>query len=742
MPQRKFDISEANKNLDLFLKSKNPAAFSLISAKPKDVLKNGTKCLRDLSYYYAIKGLLLNLKNSDTATAQNSELLLQPVLTAHPTEPLSDTSIEILISVLDDDDPNEKFKKALSKLFTKPLSPTHKLTVEDEVKRNLKWFSRVREFAKGFDLKIRSWAGGDADGNPKVDVEALKQAIHLHSSKKYSDDKLLIDVRQNSYIHSIIISEILEKVELHLESLTQPDNYESELLKLLQKFHYIDLVISIDDPTQLTQQKEQKRLMLLDILLSQKRIFEIIKSIERTFSTSTIMELERIKLIHKHGDLIENYIISGCEHFSDMLQLQFLLNLYSTNTSIVPLFESKNAIESGDLILSKAFNNSHYQNSIKNLTQKIMIGFSDSEKESGLMVLPLIEIAIEKMKRLCFNHGITLEVFYGNGLDIGRGGPSIIKTEQTIQGNHLRYNFLTKETAINYFNNIIENESSCLITSGNQDEKFALLRGVEASTKKFETLWQHTGYLYALEHYLHKASPFFLFVRTNNFSSRPSKRNTADSHDHPYAIFFKSFNDTSDLTKGIRAISWVNTIEGTFTNFNLWYGLYDGLLKINETINPKILFENNSIFRDICIKALTAIELSDFELAWEYIPQTYRPTSAEHLETLSGQCLSKKGQKNISEHEFLAMLQTEFEVLKNYFIKLGITLPENIKQAITEKKNALRAANEMMAYLNRKIIFEGRTITDVLGEITEDEFSEIASALYIAFTEYRTPVRA
>lgn len=741
MPQPKFDIIEAIKNLDLFLESINPTAFTLINAKPKAVVEHGTKCLRDLSYYYAIKGILLNLDHSGSKPSEASELLLQPVLTAHPTEPLSDVTIESIISVLDDNAPNEKFKKILSELFSKPLTPLHKLTVEDEVKRNLKWFSRVRNFAQGYNLKIRSWAGGDADGNPKVDVEATKQAIHLHSSKKYSDEKLLIDVRQNSYIHSIIVAEILEKVEQHLDSLTQPDNYEIELLKLLQKFHYIDLVISTDDPLQLAQQKEQKRVMLLDILLSQKKIFEIIKSIERTFYSSTIMELDRIKLIHKHGDIIENYIISGCEHFSDILQLQLLLNLHPTKVSIVPLFESKNAIESGDLILSKAFNNSHYQNSLKNLTQKVMIGFSDSEKESGLMVLPLIEIAIEKMKRLCFNHGITLEVFYGNGLDIGRGGPSIIKTEQTIQGNHLRYNFSTKANTLNYFNSIIRNEASCLITSGNQDEKFALLRGVEASTKKFETLWQPNCFLYALEHYLHKASPFFLFVRTNNFSSRPSKRNTADSYDHPYAIFFKTFNDTSDLTKGIRAISWVNTIEGTFTNFNLWYGLYDGLLKIKETIDPKILFENNSIFRDICIKALSAIELADFELAWEYFPKTHRPTSKEHITTLSNQCNNKKGQKNTSEQEFLAMLQVEFEMLKSYFIELGISLPENIKLAIHGKKEALKPANEMMAYFNRKIIFEGQTVTQVLGDISEDEFFEIAGALYVAFTEYRTPVK-
>ena len=46
-----------------------------------------------------------------------------------------------------------------------------------------------------------------------------------------------------------------------------------------------------------------------------------------------------------------------------------------------------------------------------------------------------------------------------------------------------------------------------------------------------------------------------------------------------------------------------------------------------------------------------------------------------------------------------------------------------------------------MAYLNRSIVFEKKHVAEVLANVDEDKFFEIAGAIYVAFTEFRTPIK-
>lgn len=734
--------------LDSYIENRNPKAKDFIKSDINDFKNLDIQTLRDISFYSAIKAILINIKNSNiTADKINfkEELQISPVLTAHPTETLSDNVVKILMDIIEAEDSNLEFEKLLPKFFAEPLTPRKKLNVKEEVYRNLMWHEKARKISdeftaenKNITINFRSWAGGDADGNYLVNHKAMRDAAKLHLQQS-PQNPMEIDVRQNSYIHSLTVSEILEKIVKFLELKESKDTYEQELYNLLKSFPYIDYIISHDDPINDANQKDKKRCMLLDVLLSQSKVFEIIHKLGDIYTPAVSEELKRITVMKKYPQIFKTYIISNCEFFSDVLQLVFLLKTHDLNVQIVPLFESKNAIEAGEDILYKAFDNTHYQNALQDLTQKIMIGFSDSQKESGSMVLPLIEIALERIQKLCFDRGIQLKVFYGNGLDIGRGGPSIMRPEQTIQGNQIRYNFLNKNYAYSYFADV----ANCKVQrSAEMDRKdnVALLMGVEIATKEFKKLWDKQAYYYAIETYLEKASPFALFVRTNNFSSRPSKRNVSDDGENPYSGFFYSNDASIEVMQGIRAISWVNSIEGTFTNFNLWFGLLNGLRAIGDNAYIKRLYVSNDVFRDICNKALIGLELSDFETAWSYFPESERIKDAKEKEALAIICKQFLGKKEQDPKKFLCMLEVESNNLRALFKEIGISLNKEVIEKLHEKKTISYISNRMMAWLNKSIIFERKLISDVINNITEEQFFEIAGALYVAFSEFRMPI--
>ncbi|HEX2867326.1 MAG TPA: phosphoenolpyruvate carboxylase [Ignavibacteriales bacterium] len=131
-----------------------------------------------------------------------------------------------------------------------------------------------------------------------------------------------------------------------------------------------------------------------------------------------------------------DYIISNCSKVSDILSVLLLAKeagLVQSGTEgltrslfdILPLFETIEDLQNSESIMRELFQNEAYKNHLKlrHMVQKIMIGYSDSNKDGGI-VTSKIELykAQRNLTRLCSETGVELILFHGRGGSISRGG--------------------------------------------------------------------------------------------------------------------------------------------------------------------------------------------------------------------------------------------------------------------------------------------------------------------------------
>lgn len=157
------------------------------------------------------------------------------------------------------------------------------------------------------------------------------------------------------------------------------------------------------------------------------------------------------------------YIISMARQASDVLAVQLLLKETGCpfRMSVAPLFETlddlNNAAEVTDSLLSidwyKSYINAH---------QYIMIGYSDSAKDAGVLAASWAQYrSQEALVNTCEKHDIKLTLFHGRGGSIGRGGapahdallsqpPGSLKggLRVTEQGEMIRFKFGLSNIAV------------------------------------------------------------------------------------------------------------------------------------------------------------------------------------------------------------------------------------------------------------------------------------------------------
>jgi len=132
-------------------------------------------------------------------------------------------------------------------------------------------------------------------------------------------------------------------------------------------------------------------------------------------------------------EAVENYIISMTmepAHLLEVLLLAREAGLYRPDEgvsliNIVPLFETLNELQNAPAIIGKLFELPAYRThlALRGNLQEVMIGYSDSNKESGF--LPSVWALFQAERGLVAAAeplGITIRTFHGRGGAIGRGG--------------------------------------------------------------------------------------------------------------------------------------------------------------------------------------------------------------------------------------------------------------------------------------------------------------------------------
>ncbi|MCL1140654.1 phosphoenolpyruvate carboxylase [Shewanella pneumatophori] len=119
-----------------------------------------------------------------------------------------------------------------------------------------------------------------------------------------------------------------------------------------------------------------------------------------------------------------SYVISMASKPSDVLAVLLLLKEAGCPHPIrvVPLFETLDDLNNASDCMSALFNIDWYRGYTKG-TQEVMIGYSDSAKDAGVMAAAWAQYsAQEKLVAISKEANINLTLFHGRGGTIGRGG--------------------------------------------------------------------------------------------------------------------------------------------------------------------------------------------------------------------------------------------------------------------------------------------------------------------------------
>lgn len=144
-----------------------------------------------------------------------------------------------------------------------------------------------------------------------------------------------------------------------------------------------------------------------------------------TPSPETKEILDTCKVVAEQPEgVISAYVISMAREASDVLAVHLLLKEAGCKTTIPvsPLFETLDDLDHCEKVMTDLFNIGWYRGVINN-KQMVMIGYSDSAKDAGMLAASWAQYrAQESLVNLCDKYNIELTLFHGRGGTIGRGG--------------------------------------------------------------------------------------------------------------------------------------------------------------------------------------------------------------------------------------------------------------------------------------------------------------------------------
>lgn len=162
-------------------------------------------------------------------------------------------------------------------------------------------------------------------------------------------------------------------------------------------------------------------------------------------------------------DSIACYIISMARTPSDVLAVHLLLKEMGCpiNLPVAPLFETLEDLNNAELVMTQLLSIDAYRGFLQG-KQMVMIGYSDSAKDAGVMAASWAQYrAQEALVTLFEQTGIELTLFHGRGGSIGRGGapvqaallsqpPGSLKggLRVTVQGEIIRFKLGLPEVAV------------------------------------------------------------------------------------------------------------------------------------------------------------------------------------------------------------------------------------------------------------------------------------------------------
>ena len=518
--------------------------------------------------------------------------------------------------------------------------------------------------AKNFDLKFGSWVGADKDGNPYVTTKITKQALEIYSNQilnmykeqivKFSEEfSISTDFVESPKMLTKKIDKykkILPKEYKHYKRVNYDEHFR---IFLSLVFHRLD-----------NFQKNNKGYayfddFLNDMLLFQSSVLEIfgkkiqynkldqfidlVKKFEfhgvsldirqnasvvnaksgREYSDfeALLKDIPKLQKIYG-GDVFNSIILSMTKSENDVLNLFKICNKFISKENIpaiTPLIEEIEDLQNANLILKRLFAYKEYLTflkNIKNSNQEIMLGYSDSNKDGGIISSQWnvynaqINLFKEGIKK-----NINVTFFHGRGGTISRGGGptynSITSQPKGTISNQIRYTeqgeVISDKYSTSYlgFENIklgsiaFINESDTKLKETIPNEKF-LQELSDKSIEKYKSFISNPE----LIHYFEVGTPVKL-LSVLNIGSRPTKR-----------------TKNAKTIQNYRAIPWVFGWAQTRNTLTGWFGAgtaLDSMIKKYGINHVRKIYKNSDFMQNLISNIEMTLAKSDLKIAKLYV---------------------------------------------------------------------------------------------------------------------------
>ncbi len=565
------------------------------------------------------------------------------VLTAHPTEARSANAISVIneiYTLLRRRLEMSQFSKTDEKAFFHlilmllkiPISKPKAPTVQDEADYiystvlKAETIEQLCQYEQNQQpVYIRTWVGGDKDGHPGVNDKVMLSSLSLSRKKILPFVSSAIEKCRASL-------QLLDENSKNLNNLKNKMVTLSRLLKGLK-------TVGPNDGQKLTQfykslreiSAQYKKIIGLDSpdleqLQSLLRVFPgLVIPLEIREDAALIAEaleksnieiarmLKALKDISKGGHstwYARGFIISMCEASSDVKNALKLLKSQTgkLDLPVVPLFETRQALETSSQLTKEILELPDFKKSLnENWGKKleIMLGYSDSSKESGaLFSRVMIQKTLTQLDQYIRKQGYTPIFFHGSGGSVARGGGSLKdqicwwpksaqkRFKATIQGEMIHRTFSSPEI----FNSQVQKIRDNAIKPLSERPSAKVLKEIREFADLVRLRYLEKVNDSQFMEMVEKATPY-PYLDQLRIGSRPSKRKAKLS------------------LKSLRAIPWILCWTQTRTLFPVWWGIgssFDELTKDKKKL-LKQAFKESSLFRsfvEVLAYTLAKVDLS------------------------------------------------------------------------------------------------------------------------------------
>ncbi|HVF70080.1 MAG TPA: phosphoenolpyruvate carboxylase [Chthoniobacterales bacterium] len=417
-----------------------------------------------------------------------------------------------------------------------------------------------------------------------------------------------LDVRENSRVHDIAISQLLEAAAL-------PD-------------------------TQFAQWDEAQRCAFLDReLLSPRPFAQADATLPK--EAEGVRSCYRVLATHLEANGpggVGALIVSMTRNVSDLLAVYLLareaglaiatLDGLVCQLPVVPLFETIDDLERSASILDeflahpftcRSLEHHRAMHGAETLVQQVMIGYSDSNKDGGIFASHWhLYRAQEELAQVGRKHGVGIRFFHGRGGTISRGagpthrflsalppGARSGDLRMTEQGETIAQKYANYITAVHNLELLLAGVTGTSIGSSPRDEipeglQPAMDRLTETSRGAYEALLQTDGFLT----FFRQATPIDV-IESSRIGSRPSRRSGQASLDD------------------LRAIPWVFSWSQARFYLPSWFGVGSALEELMAGDAPafELLCRHASTWpplRYLLMNVSTSVLQADLALMREY----------------------------------------------------------------------------------------------------------------------------